>query len=124
MSTREPCRLIAEYIAAAGLEKQSLNYALHEGVNRFTILSPDANEFLSQAIIGLYLFSSNEVPDFTEGSRPTLAAVDDGGLIDALGFSSCGFVDGDATYFQAETNYFVNGTLTAQVGMYDVTITY
>ena len=72
----------------------------------------------------MYLFSSNEVPDFTEGSRPTLAAVDDGGLIDALGFSSCGFVDGDATYFQAETNYFVNGTLTAQVGMYDVTITY
>ncbi len=116
---------LAEYIAAAGMEKQPLNYALHEGVNRFTLLTPDAGEFSSQGLLGLYLFASNEVPDFTEGSGPTLAAIDDGGgILDAAGYEYVGYRSGDVMYFQSVDGVFANQTVAKTYGSYVVRITY
>jgi hypothetical protein len=98
---------------------------LQEGTNQFTFIAGSANEIGDQGMMGLYVIEDGATASFTPGELPTIAAADDdSGIIDAIGFSSCGFVDGDATYFQAATNYFVNGTLMARVGMYDVTITY
>jgi len=107
------------------MQKNVLNCPLYEGVNRFTVLTPGAGEIGDQALLCLYVFPSNQAPDFTEGSVPTLAAVDDNTeYLDAEGFDYVGYRSGDATYFQAVNGIFMNQTLAFSYENYVVRITY
>lgn len=115
----------AGYVSDAALQKEYLDCPLHLGVNRFTLLSPNASEIGGEGMVGLYVYASNEAPVFVEGQSPTLAAVDDGsGIIDADGFQSCGYIAGDATYFQKGTNWLWGTTLSKTYGDYRIEITY
>jgi len=116
---------LSDYITAASLTKEDLAMPLVEGTNRFTLIAGSAGEFFDQAMVGLFVMGNNPTPPFIPGQKPTVAAADDNSdIIDAIGFSYCGYVSGDATYFQAATNYYDNDTLLATVNGYDVRITY
>jgi hypothetical protein len=115
---------LADYIDDAGLEKQELLLSLKEGTNRFTLLSPASGEIDFDALVGLYLFENGSVPSFSTGEKPTVAAIDYDLGLDARGTNAVGFADGDAEYLQPSAGTFSQSTLAAQVGMYDVTVTY
>lgn len=115
------------YISSAELYKETLAMSLDEGTNRFTLLMASAVEIANQGMIGLFLYEPGTTPAFVPGEMPTIAAVDDNsGYLNADGFFSCGYVEGDAGYWQKATNMFDIGsdTLTGEVGMYYVTITH
>jgi len=116
---------LAAYIAATKLTKQELAMPLYEGTNRFTLLAPSAMEIGDQGMIGLFVYGSNETPNFVDGMVPTLAAVDDNsGDYDAEGYFTCGYFGGDVAYFQKATNVFTAPTLMKEIDGYVVRITY
>ena len=114
------------YVSTANLVKQHLNMPLSEGPNRFTLLCPAASEIENSGMIGLFLLEGGTNPVFKGGSLPTIAAFAEPGSpsMDANGYDSCGFLNGDATYSQKATNAFARNTLTNIVGGYEVALTY
>jgi len=116
---------VGDYLTDSGIQKQELVMTLYPGVNRFTFLCPPAGEIGDAGMIGLYLFEAGKLPEFQDGSAPTLAAIDqNAGLTDGKGFISCGFHGGEAGYFQPATNFLSKSTLATQINGYRVEITY
>jgi len=116
---------LADYINARQLTKNQLYLPLQEGLNRFTILLGPLGEIEDQGMLGLFIGTPQQGPNFSPGVLPTVAGIDEngGGVVDANGFESCGYIAGDAGYTQKATNYFATGTLTNQIGDYLVMLT-
>ena len=119
---------LSDYVGALGadLVKQQLAMPLEPGTNRFTILCPGAMEIGDQGMLGLFIYGTNQSPNFAENAAPTLAAIDNNNpsQMDADGYAACGYHSGDAGYFQLGNKILSGTTLQKEISGYVVKITH
>ena len=114
------CATLSEYIKRAGLVKQTLDYYLQVGTNRFTLILPEASEFATEDMqIGLFLGSP------AAGEAPKLAATSNELFFDAIDSCYAVYTTQDWTYHYSiePEDYYRNSTLKCQIGDYDLELT-
>lgn len=124
----------AAYLSGAGVRRVPLfnGAELNEGVNRFTIVCPQANELLYSAMCGIFLYEGSETSFSTkvmpkEGTEPDLCAMEAGsGTQDMEGAWVVGAPNPrkDMNYFQDCKCHMEHPTLSCVKGEYRIQVTY